>query len=130
MNSDSPHYHSPVFHGDKAGRTIGFPTLNLDVAVIPQATQQGVWVSQVEVRGKPYAGAAYFGPRTIQNEVTNVLEIFLLDFDQEVYGEVVTFTLLHFVRPVIHFKSFAELKEQLHQDVVATKEYCAEHPLQ
>ena len=123
-------YVSPVFHGDKAGRTIGFPTLNLDTTVIPQTTEQGVWVARVTVRGTSYAGAAYFGPRTIQNEVTNVLEIFLLDFDQEVYGEVVAFTLLHFVRPVLHFNSFAELKEQLHQDVVATKEYCAEHPLQ
>lgn len=112
---------SAVFHGDKLGRTIGFPTLNLDPKVLPQTTAQGVWSSEVIIANKKYIGALYFGARTVKGEIHTVLEIHVLDFSQEIYDQVVTFSLLHFVRPVIHFASFADLTTQLNKDITAIR---------
>lgn len=126
---ESYRYSSPVSHGKKEGRAIGFPTLNLDPTCIPIETQEGVWAAKLKIQDKLYAGAAYFGPRTIHGETKNVLEIFVLDFSQEIYDQIVQFSLLHFLRPVVHFSSFDELKAQLADDVTNTKEYFAEHPL-
>ncbi len=122
----SPTFTSTVFHGDKEGRTIGFPTLNLDSAVFPQEAQAGVYAATVVIRKKHYQGALYFGPRTVHGEEKNVLEIFVLDFAAEVYGETVSFQLIKFIRPVIHFSSLEQLQTQLKQDVadvLATQEH-------
>ncbi len=114
-------YSSPIFHGDKAGRTIGFPTINLDPTIIPQNTTPGVYAAQVQLTGKNYLGALYFGPRLVKGETHNVLEIFILDFSQEIYGETAQFSILQFVRPVMDFSSLEELKSQLQKDIAAVR---------
>lgn len=115
-------YTSLIFHGDQLGRTIGFPTLNLDPTCLSTPIKLGVWQAQVTIKGDVYTGALYFGPRTIKNETTQVLEIYLLDFDEEVYGEQASFSLVSFVRPVIHFASLADLQKQLAADVLAIRQ--------
>lgn len=112
-----------VFHGDKVGRTIGFPTLNLDPTIMDHSVTQGVWAAEVQIREEMYAGALYFGPRTIQNETKDVLEIYVLNFNQEIYGEKVIFVLKKNIRPVLHFTSLEALKNQLQLDISAIKEY-------
>lgn len=115
------YYSSSVFHGDKAGRTIGFPTLNLDPSIIPQDTKTGVWASEVIINEASYMGALYFGPKTHTTDQSNVLEIFVLEFNQEVYGQTVTFSLKQFIRPVLHFTSLPELTTQLNADIAAVQ---------
>ncbi len=117
MNKNIQSYQSLVFHGDKLGRTIGFPTLNLDTTVLLEAPEQGVWMCEVCVSDEKHIGALYFGPRTVKDETHTVLEIHLLDFSREIYGQVVTFSLRQFIRPVIHFASFPDLMKQLKKDV-------------
>jgi riboflavin kinase/FMN adenylyltransferase len=114
-------YSSEVFHGDKSGRTINFPTINLDPLVIPQDTKSGVYACLVEVSGNEFKGALYFGPRLVKSETHNVLEIFLLDFDKEIYGQTVKFCLEKFIRPVLDFASLDELKQQLQKDIEAVE---------
>ena len=117
----SIYYQSTVFHGDKSGRTINFPTINLDPLIIPQDTKPGVYASLVEVSGVEFKGALYFGPRLVKGETNNVLEIFLLDFEKEVYGQTVIFCLEKFIRPVLDFASLDELKQQLQKDIEAVR---------
>lgn len=114
-------YSSSVFHGNKDGRQAGFPTINLDPASIPSTTQQGVYAAIVKIDDQEHAGALYFGPRTMRNETTKVLEIFLLNFNKEIYGEVVQFRLLQFIRPVVHFASLEETKAQIENDIAEIK---------
>ncbi len=107
-----------VLHGDKLGRTIGFPTINLDVNLVTkEVLKKGVYKAEVEVKQKKYVGALYYGPRLVLNEIRDVLEIHLLDFDQEIYGEKVKFIIQNFIRGIIKFNSFEELKNQLQIDV-------------
>ncbi len=67
----------------------------------------------------PHLGALYFGPRLINNETCNVLEVFVLDFNQDVYDKTATIQLKDFIRPPLDFNSFEEMKTQLEQDVAA-----------
>jgi FAD synthase len=111
-------YHSTVHHGDKKGRTISFPTVNLDPGVWPVDHQPGVYAAEVTIANHSFKGALYYGPRTTQSETHHVLEIFLLNFSQEIYGETISFRLHKFIRPVLHFNSFEELKAQIATDVL------------
>jgi riboflavin kinase/FMN adenylyltransferase len=127
----SKYYQSTVFHGDKSGRTINFPTINLDPSVIPQDTKPGVYASRVRLADTQFSdsmladtefiGALYFGPRLVKGETHNVLEIFLLDFEKEIYGQTVKFCLEKFIRPVLDFASLDELKQQLQKDIEAVR---------
>lgn len=110
-------YHSDVLHGDKQGRKISFPTINLDSKIWPRNKPPGVYACKVEINNTVYSGALYYGPRTVNHELHNVLEIFLLNFTNEIYGEKVSFQIHSFIRPVIHFKSLSELKQQIEKDV-------------
>ncbi len=116
-------YHSPVLHGSKIGRTLGYPTLNLNAGVLPENTAPGVYAAQVKIDGdNPNAvlrGALFFGPRLIFNETTNVLEIYLLDFAKEVYNQNASFKLMEFIRPPLPFTSQSDLRAQIDQDILA-----------
>lgn len=117
MSPSKEIYSSVVFNGHKVGRTIDFPTINLDVTVIPQQIKHGVYASWVTIGTKTYKGALYFGPRLVFAETVNVLEIYILNFNQEIYGQEVSFTIEDFVRPPMDFASLDGLKQQLKEDI-------------
>lgn len=112
-----------VLRGDQTGRTINFPSLNLDAALWPEALQEkpGVYASLVRIANKTYLGALYYGPRLVKHEVHNVLEIHVLDFSKDVYGQVVAFQVGAFVRPPLDFESLDGLKRQLGEDVARVR---------
>lgn len=114
--------HMSIVHkGDQLGRTIGFPTLNLDVSVLPTDFRQGIYACRVTIENVIYKGALYFGPRLVVGETKNVLEIHVLDFDKEIYGQKVTFEIGTFIRPIANFASMEEMKRQLVKDKEAVR---------
>lgn len=110
-------YQSSVFSGAKLGRTIGFPTLNLDPQVLPPDLATGVYTAEVTHRGKKYRGLLFFGPKKTFDEVKNSLEIYLIDFTGEIYGQTVSFQIGKWIRPARKFGSIEELKRQLQLDL-------------
>lgn len=110
-----------VLEGNHLGRTIGFPTLNLDTAILPNNQQEGVYSSVVRYGNQSYIGALYVGPRLVMDETKRVLEIHVLNFDQIIYGESIHFQLGRYIRGVKDFGSFAELKIQLIADCMAVE---------
>lgn len=110
-------YTSTVQKGQQLGREIGFPTLNLDPNILPNTQKLGVYQATVAWNEKEYKGVLFFGPKKTFEEITNVLEINLLNFNQEIYGQTVSFSLGKFIRPVIKFSSLDELKKQIVRDV-------------
>lgn len=114
-------YSSSVLHGNKQGRKISFPTINLDPSIWPFNQDPGVYSAEVKVDTHTFQGALYYGPRSINQETINVLEIFLLNFSKEIYGETVSFRLHKFIRGVLHFNSFEDMKKQIIQDVEAVQ---------
>lgn len=114
-------YKSIVYKGDQLGRTIGFPTLNLDVNILSKDLKEGIYACSVTIESNNYLGALYFGPRLVVGETKNVLEIHVLDFDKEIYGQEVDFTIGKFVRPISNFASMEEMKKQLGKDIEAVR---------
>ena len=92
-------YQGKVLKGEKLGRTLGFPTLNLDSSILSENTLQGAYAAVVKYNDREYKGALYYGPRLVLGETKNVLEIYLLDFRKEIYGKKLQFILKKFLRP-------------------------------
>ncbi len=111
-----------VLTGEKIGRTIGFPTINLDPDVIPDNYQTGIYAAWVYYKGQSYMGALYFGPRLVKNETQNVLEIHILDFDQDVYGQALEFEIADRIRDIKNFDSLDALKTEILNDIRLIKD--------
>lgn len=114
-------YEGVVISGSQLGRTIGFPTANLDATVLAHVMQEGVYAASVRIDSQLYTGALYIGPRLVLNETKRVLEIFVLDFDGDLYGKTLDFQLGTFVRGPMDFDSFDALITQLESDVAAIR---------
>ena len=101
--------------GQKLGRQFGFPTLNFLIGDFSKDHSAGVYGCEVEIRGKMYKGALYFGPRLGTGEMT--LELYVMDFNQEIYGDNVRFRLLGKVRNAMTFKTLDEIHGQIEKDL-------------
>lgn len=105
-----------VRHGDKRGRTIGFPTLNLKM---PShiAARRGVYAVNVYGLGKSaIKGVANLGTRPTVKGIENRLETHLFDFDADVYGQYICVELVKFIRGEKCFDDFEILKAQILDD--------------
>lgn len=109
-------YKTKVTQGNKLGRVIGFPTINLTIPTSLAKEKKGVYAAFVKIGAQTYQGALYFGPRKVLNEKTNVLEIFVFEFEEEIYDQSISFNLQSFMRGVMDFTDFQTLKTQLEKD--------------
>lgn len=112
-----------VAHGDKRGRTIGFPTANIFLHrnAVPV---DGVFA--VEMRGldnTPIAGVANVGTRPTVGGTRALLEVHLFDFDRDIYGRHVQVSFLKKLRAEYKFESFQHLKEQIQRDAAQAREF-------
>ncbi len=110
-----------VIHGDQVGRTLGFPSANLDPAMISSNTKPGVYYARVRIGITEYDGALYFGPRHSENEQHDVLEIHILNFKGNIYGQTIEFYLEAYIRPPKQLGSAADVIKQITADVAAVR---------
>ncbi|MES9832584.1 MAG: bifunctional riboflavin kinase/FAD synthetase [Candidatus Thiodiazotropha sp. LLP2] len=107
-----------VGHGAKRGRTIGFPTMNVDLhrQVSPLDGVFAVKVAGLE--SQPLPGVANIGVRPmVEGDPRYLLEVYLFDFDRSVYGEHVSVEFLLKLRDQERFDSFELLRQQIWRDV-------------
>lgn len=106
-----------VIHGDKLGRTLGFPTANLRLPEFKLIPRDGVYMVRVHLENQKYKGLLSIGNRpTVTNSNEKRVEVFILDFEQEIYGENLTLELLEFIRKDVKFNSIEELIKQMSSD--------------
>ena len=107
-----------VIHGHKVGRTIGIPTANLKLGNDLLLPKNGVYAAKVTVGKEEKLGVLNIGMRpTVDNGNDTSVEVHILDFDREIYGEIISVTLHHYLRGESKFNSLAELKAQIQQDM-------------
>ncbi len=114
-----------VRHGDKRGRTIDFPTLNLK---LPDniSPKRGVYAVHVHgLNNTRYNGVANLGHRPTFSGDQNRLEVHLFDFSDSVYGEYICVELLAYLREERRFDTIDQLKEQILLDAEKAKEWIA-----
>ncbi len=107
-----------VVEGKALGRTIGFPTANIemnsDLKLIPA---KGVYAIKVFVKGRWYVGMLNIGFRpTISEESNQTIEVHIFDFADNIYGENITVQFLSKWRDEMKFNGVEELKNQLKKD--------------
>jgi len=107
-----------VVHGDKRGRTIGFPTANLQFIAPYIAPRLGVYAVMAWIGDTAYPGVLNYGlkPTFNKDELKPVMEAHLFDFNSDIYGEQMRLQLLSFIRSEKKFNSIAELVEQIGSD--------------
>jgi riboflavin kinase / FMN adenylyltransferase len=116
----------PVVHGDARGAGIGFPTLNVGVAADRALPPNGVYVTRAHVGERTLQAVTNIGTRpTFDNGTRRHVETHLLDFEGDLYGQVVTIELLTMLRPERKFDGIEALVKQIHADVAATREWFA-----
>ena len=114
-----------VAHGDKRGRNLGFPTANLPLRHKPPFT--GIYAVRVHGLGPvPRVGVASLGVRpTIDDSGKPVLEVFVFDFDETIYGHRVTVEFLHKLRDEEKYDDLTALTNQIRADVAQARDYFA-----
>jgi riboflavin kinase/FMN adenylyltransferase len=114
-----------VVHGDKRGRDLGFPTANLSLRHKPALS--GIFAVRVRGLGEaPRAGVASLGVRpTIKPDAQPLLEVFVFDFDQSIYGRCIRVEFLHKLRDEERYADLDTLKQQIHADVAQARDYFA-----
>jgi len=106
-----------VRHGRQLGRTLGYPTANveLDDYVAPRF---GVYATRTRLSdGRTLAGVANIGVNpTVAGEIAPRLEVWLFDFDEDLYGQVIETDLIAFLRPEAKFASLEDMTAQIDDD--------------
>lgn len=106
-----------VVHGRKLGRTLGFPTVNLDVPEDKYIPVNGVYASYVTHRGRRYASVTNIGVKpTVERHNKTGVETYIFDFDGQLYGEDIKVELVDFLRKEMKFDSLDILKGQIEAD--------------
>jgi riboflavin kinase/FMN adenylyltransferase len=107
----------PVVHGDSRGRLIDYPTANLNVAADRALPPDGVYTTLAIVDNKTYNAVTNVGLRPTFAKQYRTVEVFLLNFHDDLYGKDITIELVERIRPEIKFASTSELTHQIEKDV-------------
>lgn len=110
-----------VAHGDKRGRTIGFPTANIFLHRRASPISGVFMVEMFGLDREPWPGVANLGARPTVDGTRSLLEVHLLGLDQEIYGRHVHVDFLQRLRAERRFPSFDDLKTQIIADVEQAK---------
>jgi riboflavin kinase/FMN adenylyltransferase len=109
-----------VLHGAKLGRTIGFPTANIAVAVAPPLV--GIYAARAKVGQEAWRDAvAYYGRRPTVDGGQELLEVFIFEFDQEIYGARLAVELVSFLRGDVTFPDLEAMRLQIAEDCRAAR---------
>ena len=106
-----------VVAGNRMGRTIGFPTANMQLyEPLKLVPANGVYMVEVEVLGKKYTGMCNIGLRPTVGGSARTVETHILDFDEDIYGLPLGIRFVRRLRDERKFPSLDALREQLVQD--------------
>ena len=108
---------STVEHGAKRGRQLGFPTANLRIAPNKLIPPNAIYASRVDLDGQSYGGATSIGFRPTFGGNTLTVEVFVLDFDGDLYDKLITVWLVHRLRAEKKFATVPALQQQMARDV-------------
>ena len=112
-----------VIDGKKLGRTIGYPTANIEVDELKLLPKKGAYIVEVYVKNKFYKGMLSIGTNPTVNGDKLTVEVYILDFNEDIYVEEITVKFRDFLHEEIKFESLQKLIERLDEDKRLTKEF-------
>lgn len=115
-----------VIHGEKLGRKLGYPTANIQVPHPQLLPGLGIYAVEIKVGDTWYLGSASIGHNiTFYDNHDLTCEVYILDFNQMIYGEKVRVRWHHYLRGELKFDGMDGLIEQLKKDEQNTRDYFA-----
>jgi len=115
-----------VIHGKKLGRVLGFPTAN----ILCDNTQKlipanGVYASKIQIKGKWHNSVLNIGfnPSVESKKPVPGIEVFIFDFDADIYGETISLQFIKYLRSEKKFNSLEELTQQIRLDAQEAQQY-------
>lgn len=109
-----------IIHGQKLGRTIGFPTANLELDASSQL-RHGIYAVRMDVDGRSHDGVASWGRRPTVDNGAPLLEVFLFDFSGDLYGKTVEVGFVEWIRPEEKFDGLEPMMARIEQDVAEAR---------
>ncbi len=110
-----------VVHGSEVGRTMGFPTANINLPVGMLIPGDGVYKTQVLVDGEIHSGITNVGAKPTVNVDARNIETHIMGVDDDLYGKEIEIFFDKKIRDIKRFESIEELKKQLEQDIKSIK---------
>ena len=112
-----------VIDGKKLGRTIGYPTANIEVDELKLLPKKGAYIVEVYVKNKFYKGMLSIGTNPTVNGDKLTVEVYILDFNEDIYGDEITVKFRDFLHEEIKFESLEKLIERLDEDKKLTENF-------
>ncbi len=112
-----------VVHGKKIGRTIGYPTANIETDSIKLLPKKGAYIVEVFIKGQQYKGMLSIGTNPTVNGEKLTVEVYILDFEGDIYDEKITVKFRDFLHDEIKFEGLEKLIERLDEDKRLTDEF-------
>ena len=117
-----------VVLGEKVGRSLGYPTANVDLRR-RQSAVMGIFAVRVRgLAGEPRNAVASVGTRPTFNGTKPLLEVHIFDFDEDIYGEYIHVDFIARLRGQVKYDEVEELVAQMHRDADNAKSILAAHP--
>ena len=114
-----------VVSGEKLGRKLGYPTANIKLEY--DYPLDGVYLTKTVIKKKNYVGLASLGNKPTFNGSEKILEVFILDFDEDIYSQNIEVYFLEEIRKQIKFSNEDELIKQMNEDhkyaIINSKKY-------
>lgn len=114
-------YSGVVEKGIQLGRKLGFPTANIYPSK-PLPIKYGVYVVYVTYKNIQYLGVANYGMKLSPIHNNEAIEVYIFNFDSNIYGEHITVDFIKYIRDVMKFETIDDLKQQIGKDVEYAKE--------
>ena len=105
-----------VIHGKKLGRTIGYPTANISVNPLKFLPKKGAYIVDAFVKNQQFKGMLSIGNNPTVDGKSLSVEVYILDFDSDIYGEAISVNFREFLHEEIKFESLDQLIERLDED--------------
>jgi riboflavin kinase/FMN adenylyltransferase len=116
-----------IIRGAERGRTLGFPTANIDYPTQKATPPNGIYAGWAHLGNEKFMAATNIGfnPTFTPERQTPSLEAYLLDFDRDIYGQEVKLEFVSRIRDELKFNSVEPLIDKIHEDVKKTRELLA-----
>jgi riboflavin kinase / FMN adenylyltransferase len=112
-----------VVHGKKLGRTIGYPTANIEADSIKLLPKKGAYIVEVFVNENQYKGMLSIGTNPTVNGEKLTVEVYILDFNENIYDQNITVKFRDFLHEEIKFEGLEKLVERLDEDKKLTEDF-------
>jgi riboflavin kinase/FMN adenylyltransferase len=114
-----------VVKGDQRGRTMGFPTANIDIDMMRLAPANGVYAAEVIIERKHYNAVVNVGINPTFNGITRHIEAHIIGFSGDIYGEEIEIIFLDRIRSERKFNNIDDLIGQIKKDTARANEICS-----